>query len=907
MDFITVIIVLLLLILCLPALIIRGGLRRQLAELERKIAAQGNELSSLRAEVNRLGRPSNQESAALSPLPPYIPSNFPLVLPSEPRSTAPAQAGLGEAQEDRPTANSFPPGMPTQEPVVGNAPLMYGPPPAPFPSGSASAQGSGPVPPPAAAGWSPTPRFLFAVIGALLTLGGLTAVLAQLARMGVLTPELQLVLAALLGLTLYAVAPRATGAVRAALRGLGYGILALCMGALHQVGVLPAGGVLGLVLVLSLLVGLHARRQGELLGIAVALTGATVSTWLLADDLAVPPSFAGAGSGVLGWAQTALLCVGAGALGAALSVRHWAARWLLLVIPLGTVGLLVVAQSHTQTGAPAGWAALGLLMAGGVSTLTGRATALRTPDKSLPGLALAVLLTSLLTASPITSLALRDSVAASVSLLALLGGLIVVAAQRVRRVGFAAPDGLREAGVASATAVAAAWLGAALDIGDGAQRLLPLALALALYGRWSGSAPWRWGSVAAASGLLASQLPQVAPADAFLTAAALGSALAIGGRSGSVVAGVAAAVLTTWASRQLPSWWPGPDIWAVTLPVLAGVLTGLAATSRLPERRALPLLMASLVALLTLLAGSPILELTEIGATSAQTRSGLAASLLVSVVLALSLRLPGTALLLARAALPTQLSSLVLKQLAEGLGIGLAVIALVHLFPGSALLVILLLGAALGLPWVKTVLPWPVLSLPLLGVALATALNLPDTSSPQAASSLGSVLLSCAALFLLGSVRGRGLLPWPPAAAALAAQLSRRATAAGETGAALWGGVIAALASAVVIRLAQWLGSAGLLTGDVLPVTLVLFAGGLVMLAQGRARLSSPVWWTGLGLFALAAGKLVLLDLDTLGTGARGAALTVVGLLLLGIAQLAPQARPDGPLEQAESRQTDSQ
>ncbi|TSA79070.1 DUF2339 domain-containing protein [Deinococcus detaillensis] len=780
--------------------------------------------------------------------------------------------------------------------------------PEPFPSGAHPAVESGPIPPLAPPSWSPTPRFLFAVVGALLTLGGLTAVLAQLARMGVFTPELQLLLAALLGLTLYGLSPRTTGAVKTALQGLGYGILALCMGALSQVGVLPAGAVLGMVLVLSLLVGLHARRQGELLGIVVALTGATVSTWLLADNLAAPPSSAGDGSGVLGWAQVALLCVGAGALGAALSlrrqgVRHPAARFLLLVIPIGVAGLLVVTQAHAQTGAPAGWVALGLLMAGAVSVLTGRVAA---PDKSLPGLALALLLTTLLTASPVTSLALEGSRAASLSLLVLLGGLIVVFALRVRQVGHAAPDVLREAVVASATAVAGAWLAAVLNIGNGAQRLLPLALALALYGRWSGSAPWRWGSVAAASGLLASQLPGVVSADALLTAAALGSALVIGGRSGSVVAAVAAVVLTIWASRQLPDWLPGPDSWAVTLPVLAGVLVGLAATSRLPERRALPLLIASLVALATLLAGFPVLQLDETGAASLYTLPMLAATLLASLVLALSLRLPGTAPLLVRAAVPAQLRVLTLQQLTEGLGTGLALSALANFFPGTALLVLILLGAALGLPWIRTALPWPALSLPLLAVALATALNLPDASSLQAASSLGPILLSYATLFLLGSVRGRELLPWSPVAAVLAARLNTRAKSVGEKGAAIWGAAIAALSALVVTRLAHWLGSTGLLSADVLPVTLVLFAGGLVMLAQGRARLSAPVWWTGLAMFALAAGKLVLQDLDTLGTGARGAALTVVGLLLLGIAQLAPQARPDGRPEEEKSNQNGS-
>ena len=105
--------------------------------------------------------------------------------------------------------------------------------------------------------------------------------------------------------------------------------------------------------------------------------------------------------------------------------------------------------------------------------------------------------------------------------------------------------------------------------------------------------------------------------------------------------------------------------------------------------------------------------------------------------------------------------------------------------------------------------------------------------------------------------------------------------------------MITGLATQFAARLAILAGTDGLLGAGALPVTLSLLIGGLIMLSQGRARRSVPVWWTGLGLFALASAKLVIADLDTLGTGGRGAALALIGLMLLGIAQLAPQARPE--------------
>jgi Predicted membrane protein (DUF2339) len=892
MEILFAVAVVILVILFIPALVIRQGLRSDLERLERLFHAQAAELSELRSRLQ------TGPGQAVAP-PPVIPAAG-FASPASPSVNPPPEGPI-----IWPSQLQTAPRLPVQpEPSL----LTPGPPPerlagrpqsAVPPQAGRAAPAQPAAPPPAAArpGWSPTPRFLFAATGALLTLGGLAAVLTQLARAGVFTPELQLLLAALLGVGLYALAPRASGAVRGALQGLGYGILALCMGALHQVGVLPAGAVLGLVLILSGLVGLHARRQGQLLGIAVALTGATVSTWLLADDLEF--------SGLLLWAQVALLAVGAAAAGAALNSRAAPARLLVLTLPIGVAGLLVVAADHGTQGAPLLWAALALLMAGVVVRLSGSGPAGSQPandDKPiwplLPVLPLGLLVTTLLCAGPLAwaaqqGAARQGDLAASLSLLGLCAGLLALAAWRIRGRGLRTPDLIREALVASATAAAGAWLGAALQVGEGAQRLIPLALALALYGRWSGSAAWRWGSALVASLLLLSGLPELRAGHALLAVSALGSALAIGGRSGSLVAACAALVLTVWGTA-LPI-----NLWIFTLAGLGAVLAALFVLPRLRPVRALPLLIAAFASLGTLLA-----ELLSLAypALNVDISASLAA-VLTSVVLGVALRLPGTAPLLGRlrpaGLLPAGLEKggfeLRVQQFAEGLALLCAVVALNWLLITQAQTSILFAAVALLVPFLRGVIPWPLVSLPLMGLSLLVSLSIGEAELIHGGptTALLSLVAASLALWLTGSHGGRRRLPLPAQARRDGAPLEKWALSLGERGAACWGAVIAALAAQFAARLASLAGTEGLLGAGALPVTLSLLSGGIVMLVQGRERRSVPVWWTGLGLFALASAKLVVADLDTLGTGGRGAALALIGLTLLGIAQLAPQARPE--------------
>ncbi|WP_293913969.1 hypothetical protein [Deinococcus sp.] len=936
MEILLGITIVLLVVLFIPALIVRQGLRGELERLERMLQAQAAELSELRARMfeSRTGQtgpvqreaPVQSEAPQVSP-PPAAPVIWPAQGQPNPALSNATSNGTSNAtrpdsfQPDPVQPNPIQPD-PGQPPIIltrheqaASAPRaasLLTPADTQAPAaGREPPARQGPPPSPPTPGWSPSPRTIFAAIGALLTLGGLAAVLTQLARAGVFTPELQLLLAALLGTGLYALSPRATGAVRGALQGLGYGILALCMGALHQVGVLPASAVLGLVLILSVLVGVHARRQERLLGMAVALTGATVSTWLLADDLEF--------GGLLLWAQSALFAVGLAAAAAAsgnaaLGSKEPPARLLVLALPAGIAGLLVVASEHNLRGAPLLWTALGLLMAGMVVRLSGVDARLGGVDarqsgndqSAAPGvwssiLPLGLLVTTLLCAGPLAWAAQNGSVRpadplAGYALLGLCAGLLTLAAWRIRGRGPSAPDPLREALVASATAAAGAWLGAALGTGAGTQRLIPLALALGLYGRWSASAPWRWGGALVAAALLVSSLGDLSPGQALLAASALGSALAIGGRSGSLVAAVAALVLTLWGAEQ------GLNVWIFTLATLLAVVTAVLLQGRLKSERALPLLLAALVAL-----GS--LDAVLLGRASPQSDVDvpvILASVLTSLVLGVVLRLGSAAPLLSRL-LPAEFMGaddarerfgLRAQQVAEGLALLGGVTALSWLLDGQAQTAMLLSAVALSAPFLRGVIAWPLVSLPLLGLSLVASLSAPVTDLAAANGGSGgvallSLLVASLALWLLGSLSGRRRLPLVPAARRDAAPLDAWALTLLEPGAACWGGLISVLASQFAARLADLAGTSGLLAPGALPTTLGLLGGGVVMLFQGRERRSVPVWWTGLGLFALASAKLVIADLDTLGTGGRGVALALVGLMLLGIAQLAPQARPE--------------
>ena len=604
--------------------------------------------------------------------------------------------------------------------------------------------------------------------------------------------------------------------------------------------------------------------------------------------------------------------MGLAAAGAALGSREPPARLLVLALPAGIAGLLVVASEHNLRGAPLLWTALGLLMAGVAMRLRGGDWS-AAPEGRLPvvwssALPLGLLITTLLCAGPLAWSAQHGDQAVGYALLALCAGLGALVAWRIREHSARTPDPLREALVASATAAAGAWLGAALNIGEGTQRLIPLALALGLYGRWSGSAAWRWGSAVTASALLVSGLGDLSPGHALLAVSALGSALAIGGRSGSLVAAGAALGLTLWGAGQ------SVNIWVFTLTTLLAVTTAVLLLGRLrPERalplgrlrpeRALPLLVAALVGL-----GS--LDAVLLGRASPAPDVNvqlILASVLTSLVLGVALRLPGAATLLGRL-LPAGVTSaagvgerfaLRAQQLAEGTSLLGGVTALNWLLSSQAQTAMLLSAVALGAPFLRGVIAWPWVSLPLLFLSLAAALSVPEADlagrSGSAFSALLSLLVASSALWLLGSLAGRGRrrLPLTPAARRASAPLDAWTLTLLEPGAACWGAVISVLASQFAARLADLAGTGGLLASGALPLSLGLLGGGIVMLVQGRERRSVPVWWTGLGLFALASAKLVVSDLDTLGTGGRGVALALIGLTLLGIAQLAPQARPE--------------
>jgi len=92
--------------------------------------------------------------------------------------------------------------------------------------------------------------------------------------------------------------------------------------------------------------------------------------------------------------------------------------------------------------------------------------------------------------------------------------------------------------------------------------------------------------------------------------------------------------------------------------------------------------------------------------------------------------------------------------------------------------------------------------------------------------------------------------------------------------------------------------------------TAVLLLGSVFLLVQARRQENQLRWWVGLAGFGLGALKLVFVDLEDLGGMARGAGTVLIGLLLLGIGQLAPRPEDSSPGElqptepQTEERQT---
>lgn len=790
---------------------------------------------------------------------------------------------------------------------------------APYGSGAPPASSSGPATrrPPAPMRPAPTiqvrpapsSRTVFAVLGAAVTLVGAAWFMAALARSGVLTRQVQLALAAGLAVVLYLMAGRAAPVIGEALRGLGYGILALCIGALVGTGVAAPGAVLAALLALSLAVGVHGAVQGRLLGTVTALAGASLSTWILADNLGVSPV-----------PHLALLGLFACTVLAERRLTQPGSALLAFVPPVSLLGLLVTAAVHDAWGPPLPWAALllgavltglriGLGQGGPIRDTYGEPaadSASSTPDvfspppRSVLGAA-GLLLGGLLGAAPLLrpsgsgapdgSWRLEES---TTGLLLGLGAVCVALAvalhRRAAREGEGGPARLLRDAVLG---VGVGLLGGALALGlDGfrvSTRLLGLTGAAALLGTWMRSVFWRWSGVAAVLLVLLDHLLTPWPSSVVVAGLALGTGVALGRRAGALVAAGAGLVLVSALAWAAPL--PGLGsvtahfLWAAFAALaLHGLALGLARRGQ-PSRAGVLACGAVAANVLLVPAG---LDLAAWPVQAAVFGLLTGALLYMSPAARLAAEVWGR-----EAAVSGTWAVL------EGLGVFAAVLGLLtwsleELFAGHALPPLDLLLA--GLAVLAALLPshsrwnlraWPVLAL---GVAV-TALRMLD-APPSVATGLQTLLGAVAilaALWLLVAQSGRRWLEqW------------RGERPAGREVDRPWmqDGVLVALGLlllALMGRTAELLRRAGpelsSLTSTSLS-TAVLLAASVLALLQARRRERQVGWWVALTAFGLGALKLVFFDLGDLGGMARGAGTALIGLLLLGIGQLAP--KPEG-------------
>ncbi|MBB5233668.1 hypothetical protein [Deinococcus budaensis] len=839
--------------------------------------------------------------------------------PGQPGAPAPPRAEAREAAEAAARRELLGQGLLVPQPPLpagpssASSPSTLPSPPSPLSPGAwPEDQSPGPGDPAPARAPLPS-RTVFAGLGAAVTLGGAAWFTAALARSGVLTREVLLGLAAGLALALYAGAGRAAPVIGEALRGLGYGILALCIGALVGAGVAP-GAVFAAILALSLAVGLHGAAQGRLLGTLTALAGASAATWIMADNLGDPLFAQLALLGILG--ATALaerrLSAGSGVSRAPGDVTPGTGAAQLALLPgVSLLGLVVTAAVHGQTGHPLLWAAL-LLAAVGAALAPGlraqEKTGPRLPPR--PVLAAAGILLAGLAGSPPLLVPLEGGLgggrdpAEGLSTLALLlvgavcaGGAAAlhrrsVAAGEERRLGLLR-DALLGVGVGT--------LGGALALGvDGPRlstRLLGLATGAALLGGWLRSQVWRRLGAAGVAALLLDHLLRPWPSSVLVAGLGLGAGAALGGRVGAGVAGVAGAALAA-SVTVLPAagaGWPVLDLrfglaWLAALALHGGAL-GLARAGQLPRARTLGWAAVAagvlLVALALLLAGSP---------TQAAVHALLAGALLgwgpggrqAGEMLRGGPRRLLVALELLGAA------SAVLGLLAWGLGEGAAGLT----FAGLGLALAVLAALLARVPGQSR---WPWRAWPALGLAaLASAgamLGGPGTAGEGALTLLGA----CAALAALGGLTTpAGLRRLPPAASLRQRRVTAQAVR--RTGDPLWrDALLPALGLTLLALMGRtaellWRGpDARLPLAPTLTSTAVGLAASVALLVLAR-RAGRPLrWWTALLAFGLAAGKLVFVDLDGLGGMARGAATVLIGLLLLGIGQLAPRPETQHP------------
>lgn len=735
-------------------------------------------------------------------------------------------------------------------------------------------QGDGEKPRPARPTTPIPSRTVFAVLGAVVTLVGAAWFLAALARSGVLTREVLLGLAAALAVVLYAAAGRAAPVIGEAMRGLGYGLLALCLGALVGAGVASAGTVLGAILALSLAVGLHGAARGRLLGTATALTGANLATWLLADNLGEPT-----------FAALALLGVSGATVLAERRLRPVGSGLLALLPAAGLLGLALTTQLHGQPGHPLLWGglllgALGAALAVGLRTEgedVGREAPTWLPARVTLGAA-GVLLAGLGGTVPLLT-ALNGGAGAARPLVAGtllgLGAICAALALGLHRRGPGAAA-LRDA----VLGVGVGTLGGALAFGlDGwraSTRLLGLASGVALLGAGLRSPVWRAAGAAGLSLVLADHLINPWPSSPVVAALALGGGLVLGGRSGAVVAGLASVTLVHGLS------WPGGLLGHLgsetRFLAAAGGVALLSAVTLTLHRSGRGRIAGTLV--WGAVAGG--LSLIPLGAAYAASGGAFAGHGLLS-----------GGVLYALAGLHRPPLSAGVRRGLEGAAVATAALGLltwgeVDGVPERAAPLLALLAVVLAAlpgetrPFWRA---WPVLGVAVLA-SVGTMLEGPASLSVGLWRLLGAAVTG-AALVLLGTPAGWMWLRRGPDPRGDRAQAGRLVDLPAVGDVAL--PALALLLLALAGRTTEYLlGGEGPFT---LTSTAVLLASAVALLVQARRLRRPPRWWLALAAFGVGALKLVFLDLDDLGGLLRGAATALIGLLLLGIGQLAP--RPD--------------
>lgn len=448
-------------------------------------------------------------------------------------------------------------------------------------------------------------------------------------------------------------------------------------------------------------------------------------------------------------------------------------------------------------------------------------------------------------------------------------------------------------------------------------RPLGLASATALMGHWMKSRVWRGIGAAGLLLVLLDHLFAPWPSSVVIATLALGTAVALAGRLGAVIAGVAGATLALAVTTLLPGTaLPLLDIYFL-LAVLAlwGGLKVLGMTrSRSNQARAQTASYAAVGAALMLLpimyefSGPPfqaaIQGLIAGALMFLAPGARLAAQLVWSRVLGVGRSEAGnleagTPVTEGPASVPGPVSTPSLVILMELLGVAAAVLGVgawtADLVPGVLCSALPLTLLAVLVAWLPGKDRWTWRALPVLGLALLvtviTLIGVPQSAGVGVFTLLSAALL-LGALWLLFTPAGLRLLrprsvqtvPAPPVGRAPGNPLVQE-------------GVLSALLLGLLALMGRTfeLLNRGAITDWLTTTTssAVLLGSSVVALLVARRRNSPLSWWVALAAFGLASFKLVFVDFGDLGGTLRGGATVVIGLLLLGIGQLAP--RPEQP------------